>query len=261
MNRKTTVSLAFLLLPALLMSAKAGAFDQLKESSQTAPAKISIPAPASAVAGPDAVGAINFKSFPAKLGRYAPFETEFAKLRAATGIQAETKYAVLKKLFEQGAPAAQNDLTGWYSGRYVTPNDPNTLFGTLMAGIGMVAEPVAGSPTEPDGGPLFPPVQPPAPKYFFRIALPAQQTDTAYYDNLTKDILSDVNRLIERVKASAETRSVVKISFPEAAGTYAGNDIAYRKNGNYIIEELLFKTDAASVTTYSYYYKDVTPKP
>lgn len=77
-------------------------------------------------------------------GNTLKVDQAFAKLSDLAGA---TAFEKLKNLFNEGAPAAKADLTGWYSGRMVQLKTPNVFEGTLIIG--------REEPANPDGGPLF----------------------------------------------------------------------------------------------------------
>ena len=150
----------------------------------------------------------------------------------------ETQYDMVKKLFERGRPATKEELTGWYSGRYVCVKYPDILWGSIMVGT-EIASP---------GGPAFP--------SSLWITLPKTRKDPAYYD-----VLTPVK--IRAIKNAMPLHGLV-LSFPSATGTYTYTNglssiiyhMEYRVAGGYIIEKMGDKQVGAG---YTYYFKKVTP--
>jgi len=139
-------------------------------------------------------------------------------------------------------------LTNWLSGRYVLADDVNKVHGTIMAGVGMETEEV------PDGGPLFPA------KRFFKILKQSWLTPQ-YFDEITD----------WKIKKVRSTRTYAKVYFPKAAGEFLwgggeAGKIEFRlveKDRRYIVSKL-YELDGEGkevVDSYSYYFKNVTPKP
>ncbi|HAH32786.1 MAG TPA: hypothetical protein DCL44_10780 [Elusimicrobia bacterium] len=167
------------------------------------------------------------------------------KIQAETGVQGTTYYEVLKNLFEKGVPASDKDLTGWYSGRTVLTNSPNSFLGSIIIG--------AKQPVASDGGPLFPQKRllevvgtytaNNAPDYFEKLSLAEQK----------------------RVAMLLPLGSGVVIPFPAAEGMaegYSGGKTVaqYRKTEGYVFEHMVSHDVQNNITRerYSYYFSPIT---
>ncbi|HOW90176.1 MAG TPA: hypothetical protein PL037_07825 [Elusimicrobiales bacterium] len=167
-----------------------------------------------------------------------PLEDGLTSYAKAAGLRAGTKFEILQELFERGRPATKEELTGWFSGRYVCAEYPDLMWGSLMAGFEAA-----------EAGPLFP--------SRFWMALPRPNRDLSYYDSLSAAKTDIIRATIDRAR--------FQLTFPEAAGTYTYPGapapityrLEYRRNGEYIVEKM---GDSQPGAGYTYYFLKVTPK-
>jgi hypothetical protein len=170
------------------------------------------------------------------------------KLKGLPGAMAFDK---LKNLFEEGVPAAKEDLAGWHSGRAVSSGEHSTdtvrnrFYGALLVGAN-------------EGGPLF---EAEALKLSFFME---GQLAPDYFDVMSEAAVSKIKESLLK-----PGRTAIMVLFPGAKGintdTFAGYKflVEERKARGYVVEHLAWydkKTDQMSVEYYSYYFKDVTPK-
>lgn len=200
------------------------AYQQLAYSA-SAEADISVPVPAAPSAyasGGDSAEGMSFVKGDVPPGPQAPANK--------SGLDA-SYFGTFGSLFDMGKPATPEDMTGWYSGRYVYITNPDTLYGSIMV----------GSPYSSG----------------FWVALPKQQQDPAYYDVMdsTKTAL---------VKSAIDHGHGLVVSFPEASGsyTYMGPDgpivytMEYKKFQGEIIEKM---STGGKAVGYTRYLTKVTP--
>lgn len=154
----------------------------------------------------------------------------------------KTKFDILADLFSKGEAPALEDMTGWFSGRWVCNDLQDDVRGALF--MGEYSEKV------PAGGPLF------TEKLLsIRTFEGAGATD---YDDLTPEI---GGKLAAYSKMPAEFKKG-EIVFNESRKGEQHYQV--RKNGGYLIvkhttsaKENYF--DLNKHVTYAYYFKNVTP--
>jgi len=196
------------------------AFESLNKMGNTENLSIALPgSPVNAVdSGNKADKAMSFSKDPDKLSDLA----------------GTTPFEKLESLFNEGVPASEKDLTGWYSGRAVFKSDPCTFYGKLFVGKRLRSN--------SGGGPLF------AGEEIFQGTLIRNQS-LEYFDSITPEIIHEV----------ARAGGTVVITFPAAAGgTTYKTTVTYRKARGYIVEQIQDNNSANAV--YTYYFKNVTPK-
>ncbi|MCG2726221.1 MAG: hypothetical protein L6420_08235 [Elusimicrobia bacterium] len=197
----------------------------------------------------------------------AATEGSFNKLKSETGIQGSTPYDVLKKLFEAGTPATEKDLTGWYSGRSIDSRYPKEFMASLF--VGRLA------PLHQNGGPLF------SKEEVFLVNAYAwhrgmmDSVPPDYFDNQTWDRNEELIdygngaetvHLVDHIEGFfGQPDCTFAITFPEAEGIIEDDGkttLQYRKANGYIIERFLNSDATGKILTesYSYYFKNVTPK-
>ena len=163
------------------------------------------------------------------------------------GLPGETAFDKLKNLFEEGVPATQEDLTGWYAGRTVSnfyKTGKNRLCGALLAG--------RKTPFIANGGPLL------GEEKVMRLDL--QSTFTLdYYDNMNA---ATAARVAENI--SQNVFGFI-MEFPAARGvvlhTTIQESVEERKARGYIVERVIVYNEKMqnAEERYSYYFKNVTP--
>ena len=149
-----------------------------------------------------------------------------------------TPFEKLENLFGEGDPATKEDLTGWHSGRGVKRWAPETFFGVLIIG--------RDEPANPGGGPLF------TDRKFVMVSIGGGRPD--YYDSMTDNYIAELKKIPGMIVSFPIAEVVIKAS--NSVGT-----TQYRKARGYIVERyLIMYNDGKKFETYSYYFRNVTPK-
>jgi len=171
------------------------------------------------------------------------------QLKTVPGATPEEK---LKNLFEEGVPAAKEDLIGWHSGRsFSDTGEPEARLLIAWESTGLKALKID------------------------TINTTETKDNPAFYEDMTINKISDVKRYIKTFHSERDLRSVT--NFPGAVQVrslkHGTLQIEWRKARGYIIERSTRNEEATrmvgwkaetvklpAVAGYRYYFEDVTPK-
>lgn len=162
-----------------------------------------------------------------------------------------TFFERLRAYYDQATEPTVEDLSGWYTGRCYQVSDQNRSLSQLLVGE---SREIPQNPQ--DHGPLFPPTTE------FKIMLiiyPSQPAN--FYDNLTDEIVQEVQSLIENNLSKITVATHVDGAL---ASQYSEGDLEYRirKSGNFLFSKLVLLRDisnykAGDTAFFCYYFKKV----
>ncbi|MFA6435280.1 MAG: hypothetical protein WCW52_11350 [Elusimicrobiales bacterium] len=146
-----------------------------------------------------------------------------------------TVYDKMKNLFNAGIPVTQQDVIGWYGGRYANNANKNILYPSLLTGY-----------LETKGGSLF-----------------DGELRVAYFTGL-ENVPDQFDYPLSDYAVGLVNESIAKLGSEFAYDIPAmhplGDKNEYRKAQGYIVVHVMFNDDSGGISdAYGYNYKNVTP--